>query len=787
MQYPELFSRVYQSRIRVLLESGVSDDRIKQRIMSRIYEKGQRRYEKDPAAFNADILTDFAGKEIQSLISIPTGMHTTYLLRDLSEEEKKTAILFFQENRTIGEIARQLDIPAERAAANIASARAKVEEKLKYTDLGDGVTAVGFLIGMLKAYPAAVPAAVPPMIETPGRPAPAPRVVEAGGRGTAPSAPVSSHASAPSPAVSGSQPAVSAGNAVPQNAAWSAANAGPVSAGNVYTASGAAGAAVKTAGGMTAARIAATAAIAVTAVGGGGYGIYRIMRDPNKKQDPAPEVINDHEIEEQINTPLPEEIAAGEKEKETTVPGGPGEQPVHNNTPAPAAEAVDPASLPDSLSDFLMYCTILDTYDGSNDYDSARALDYEPNILAEIMYEPIADFSQYPVEPAEYHMGEADPMGWYDNNGYSVHDGPSVDWIAANIFNVSESDIRTLCERGEESRSFKREEYGGSYRYYSMMSPSSPLPNDVMITEAEFDGTKYYLTLNEYYYMAPKTEEYLVRKSHAAVEDKVIGGSHYWSLYVYRVDEDDVTGSAPGGTADPAAPQTEEPAAPEETAEPAAPQTEEPAVPEGTETPVQELDPASMPDTLNKFLSNCYISWGDYREYDYSDTTGGSVNILASIMSLWSCVDYSIYPVEMPECHYGEANPMGWTDFSSYFVFDGPSVDWIAVNIFHVSESDLDALCEDGEAGRCFIREYDADGSYRYISAIPDVGVLPADVKITSVQADGSKYMVTFEAFDAMDPSDVYFLGTFYAVVEEMNIKGNNYWTLYRYSASRPW
>lgn len=283
--FSEVFSEIYQSRLRVLLEVSFSDHALKQQIMSEIYRQAEAIYQRDPSALSADMLADIARAEISRRICVPTGMGPSCLMRRMSEEEQQTAVLLFEKDKTQKEIAEELGIPEEKAGELVSSVKSKIEDLLKYTDTGAGITAAGFMIGMMKAFPANA-GPVPYVIEA-GMPYGTPIAMQAGASYAS-----SSVSAASSSAVS----AGSAGGAAQASAVYTAANTGP--------------AVVSAAGGMSAAKIAAAAAITAAAAGGG-YGIYRIVSTQNKTPEPVPEIIEESVSE----TSVPEEIIIEETEE----------------------------------------------------------------------------------------------------------------------------------------------------------------------------------------------------------------------------------------------------------------------------------------------------------------------------------------------------------------------------------------------------------------------------------------------------------------------------------------
>lgn len=203
----------------------------------------------------------------------------------------------------------------------------------------------------------------------------------------------------------------------------------------------------------------------------------------------------------------------------------------------PEVGDVGPEALPKSLSDFLeqfvvYYRSPPISYDGEyeKEYDSYHAADSASNIMASIVNNaPCVDFSVYPgIAPQRIWNGQ-DPVGWSISGGYALYDGPTVDWIARNIFNVSEVDLETLVQRGAEDRLFlKLEQEGGGYEYYVPLIGIGGLTWSLEIQKAQYDGQKYHVEY-DLYCLAPKKT--YSGTYFTVVEYKEIGGQYYWSMY----------------------------------------------------------------------------------------------------------------------------------------------------------------------------------------------------------------------------------------------------------------
>ncbi len=202
-----------------------------------------------------------------------------------------------------------------------------------------------------------------------------------------------------------------------------------------------------------------------------------------------------------------------------------------------------------------------------------------------------------------------------------------------------------------------------------------------------------------------------------------------------------------------------------------------------------EVDAATLPDSLNAFLKQ-FIDWygtgGNYASdsyYDCEHAADGSSNIMAGIVNCVtpSIVDFSLYPGVMPEEH------MSMDDW--YVVYDGPTADWVAKNIFNVPDGDLDTLVRQAEEQGWFRLDGMDDGSYQYISPIiGGIGDTGTEVRLSSAEFDGEKYYVVYDLYQVWfttDGKDEY-LSSYYAELEYKDIDGQSYWSMYRNSKDIP-
>lgn len=213
---------------------------------------------------------------------------------------------------------------------------------------------------------------------------------------------------------------------------------------------------------------------------------------------------------------------------------------------------------------------------------------------------------------------------------------------------------------------------------------------------------------------------------------------------------------------------------------------------------LSDVDVDTLPSSLNSFLHwfNVSVSsgWGisgncTNGEYDSRHAADGGSNILVNMLcnNLVHCVDYSLYPGNMPEVYY-KPDPKGWSK-DGYTVYDGPMVDWIARNILNVSGKDLKALRKKGKKSRLFYRKDTADGSYCYYVPFPGAYGIGwegfEDAVLTSAKYDGKKYYIEYDMYET-PPMGNAFLGSYYAEMEYKTIDGRKYWSVYQHSKDAP-
>lgn len=210
---------------------------------------------------------------------------------------------------------------------------------------------------------------------------------------------------------------------------------------------------------------------------------------------------------------------------------------------------LSPSALPTSLNEFLQRFSatftspVVEGAPGYEDglyyhreYDASHPLVGDPNIMSNLLNVlPCVDFLDYPGPRPQMNVGD-NPLGLKGAPQHSLFDGPSADWVATHIFNVSPQDLPVLVAQGEAAESFLRlEGDDGSYTYYV---PSGGIGGtgywQVEFVKAQSDGTNYRVVfrLRTGYTMSGSQVEWIRSDTYyAELEDKILDGRHYWSLH----------------------------------------------------------------------------------------------------------------------------------------------------------------------------------------------------------------------------------------------------------------
>ncbi|MBQ9826972.1 MAG: zinc ribbon domain-containing protein [Firmicutes bacterium] len=212
---------------------------------------------------------------------------------------------------------------------------------------------------------------------------------------------------------------------------------------------------------------------------------------------------------------------------------------------------------------------------------------------------------------------------------------------------------------------------------------------------------------------------------------------------------------------------------------------------EASEKAPAEIVPGDMPDSLNRFLlyfSSWYDGGSGNKEYECTKAAEDSGNILAEIVGNGSIVDFNLYlnAGHMSIWDNKTQDPRGWNQKDGYMGFAvnrEEGVDWIARNIFNVSDADIRTLKKSGEEKELFYIDKDTEGNSNYYNIIGGVGDPFISVSIGSVLYDGSKYYVSYDLlrieYGRYGNQSYTYDSTYSAVMEYKTIDGRCYWSMY--------
>ncbi len=197
-----------------------------------------------------------------------------------------------------------------------------------------------------------------------------------------------------------------------------------------------------------------------------------------------------------------------------------------------------------------------------------------------------------------------------------------------------------------------------------------------------------------------------------------------------------------------------------------------------TELKIDELD-KDMTEFLTRFTDWYEVEEGQKKAYDSKKAGDGTTNILRSILGDAGCADWGKYPASEPKDVYNtkKLDPKKWAKESggAYKVFDAKGADWVAINIFNVTEKDIEAMRAQGEENKWF---YLKDG--KYYKVIGGVGDPLTAYTFESAKTDGTVYYVNYSAsFD--NGEEITPVGSYYAEVQQKTVDGSTYWTLNRF------
>ena len=442
------------------------------------------------------------------------------------------------------------------------------------------------------------------------------------------------------------------------------------------------------------------------------------------------------------------------------------------------------------------------SYDDQNSSGGADLLQsimegkYEPVYIIPAGTEKAASDGQLLKEYTEWidwtYEGK-DPKGWRDDQHLDMtrFKAETVDWILTEIFNVPDDTIKAWQEKGEKDHKFYLADDG---YYYSFCWIDVDEGGAVDLVSLKTDGVNFCVEYNAGNYGEMSDAEYdtLVSrydtdgfidwpvdtsngdyaKCYAMLELKNIDGRQYWSMHY-------------NGTELP--PELRD-AGQKEEKKPDSPQV------------VTEVT-GTMEDELIDFLSYLpYYSYGgmggpadESKGLDYyNNEEAADCRILFGLMWNAPCINYDTYPLDFDRTEMwetGETDPLGravFEDGGSMMCYrtNADAVNWVAKNIFNVSDEQIDkelSISEkktqnpDEKMGNFYLH----DGKYYLITG--GIGWETSyDFKINDIHAEGDFLIVTYTEYDyLMGEEDTPDVLEFRAKMQYKIIDGKGYWSLY--------
>ena len=195
----------------------------------------------------------------------------------------------------------------------------------------------------------------------------------------------------------------------------------------------------------------------------------------------------------------------------------------------------------------------------------------------------------------------------------------------------------------------------------------------------------------------------------------------------------------------------------------------------------QDVDVSTLPESLTTFLSS--MTWYSDRQggqfYDSTRAADGTSNIVAQIVKNGSCFWTNLYPVEVPEYHWGETTPKLLQidpNANSYAMWSEDTVKWAATNIYNVSDADYETLVALAIAEHVFYKET-VNGKTYFVRSIGGIG---DNFKVASVvwaRVEGTRYDVSYDVYSVWNVTPEYDYSCF-AVLDLKTIDGTEYWSL---------
>ena len=429
------------------------------------------------------------------------------IVGELSDVQRETILLYYYEEMSVEEIAQAMDCSAGTVKSRLFLARKAIKTEIEEQERKTGqkfysvvpVPLAGLLVKLVRDT----------MI-------PQAKAMSIYGRGShvlfgtplpvaAVSGAVQAAASARRAAAAPTQPSPAAPAQTAAAAGLSAPAVGVVTA-----------AAAAKAGFPLWAKLSAGLVAAAIAVTGGFFGIRALTRGSASSTDAS-------------------RLAADTREPAHTSPSE-GAEPSQTDATEPAEtlppeielEAVDPSTLPESLSRFLMQFNFgYFTTEGTREYDCSAPNQRLISLIAG--NGSCVSLSLYPaVDVEENWNAESDPLSRYEYGSYISFNEAGVLRVAEQIFHVDPDSIPQLLQSALDSSSTLYEyEQDGETRLCNFLGGVGGPGFEILYNTVKTDGERYYIIYDCQIQGMPGDKE----TYYAEMSEITVDGVSYWTMY----------------------------------------------------------------------------------------------------------------------------------------------------------------------------------------------------------------------------------------------------------------
>ena len=204
---------------------------------------------------------------------------------------------------------------------------------------------------------------------------------------------------------------------------------------------------------------------------------------------------------------------------------------VEATEPAPIEkelEAVDPSTLPESLSRFLQQFNFgYYTEQGKREYNCAAPNEQLISLIAG--NGSCVNLSLYPQADVEANWdAESDPLSRYEYGSHMTFSEAGVLWIAEQIFHVDPNELPRLLQTALDDSAYLYEyERDGETRLCNFLGGVGGPGYEILYKTVKTDGERYYIVYDCQIYGMPEDKD----TYYAEMSEITVDGVSYWTLY----------------------------------------------------------------------------------------------------------------------------------------------------------------------------------------------------------------------------------------------------------------